>query len=71
MQPIVYSHRIQSVLQHVVKELGLTLTLSDGDCEISLANNQEMLRNLADMMEVEFVANTDREISIFTFRNKR
>lgn len=69
--PIIYSHRIQGVLQQVVKDLELTLTISDADCPISLKDNHELFLGLADMLNVEFIANEQNGVSIFTFRNRK
>lgn len=68
-QPI-YSHRIQAILQHVVVELGLTLTLSDNGGQVSLAENQEMFRSTADLAGVDVSFAQSNGVNIYTFHAK-
>lgn len=71
LTPLIYSHRIQGVLQQVVKDLKLTLTISDADCPISLKDNYEMFSGLAEVLEIEFIANEQNGVHIYTFRTRR
>lgn len=68
-QPI-YSHRIQNVLQHVVVELGLTLTLSDNGGDVSLAENQDMFRATAELVGVDVSFAEANGVNIYTFHAK-
>ncbi|KIC51866.1 MULTISPECIES: hypothetical protein [Tateyamaria] len=53
MKPIMYSHRLKSVLQHTVRELGLTLVLDDGRTELDLAENEAMIRETAQLLGLQ------------------
>jgi hypothetical protein len=44
MTPVMYSHRLKNVLQHTVRELGLTVSLTDENTPVSLADNEAMIR---------------------------
>ncbi|MEM8870953.1 MAG: hypothetical protein AAGB10_11355 [Pseudomonadota bacterium] len=71
MSKIVYSHRMQGILQQVVVDLGLALTLSDKGSDVQLAENEKMFSDLAMMMNVEFKRDQANGVTIFTFRRKR
>ena len=70
MAKIVYSHRMQGILQQVVVELGLTLTLSDSGSDVSLSENDVMLTDLANMMSLELKKSSANGFNVFTFRQK-
>lgn len=53
MTPIMYSHRLKSVLQHTVRELGLTLVLDDGRTELDLSENEAMIRETATLLGLQ------------------
>ncbi|GGX43430.1 hypothetical protein GCM10007385_09180 [Tateyamaria omphalii] len=53
MAPIMYSHRLKSVLQHSVRELGLTVVLDDGRSEVSLSENEAMIRETASLLGIQ------------------
>ena len=53
MKPIMYSHRLKTVLQHTVRELGLTLVLDDGRTDLDLAENEAMVRETAAMLGIQ------------------
>lgn len=53
MQPVMYSHRLKSVLQHTVRELGLTISLTDENTPLSLAENEAMIRETAAMLRIQ------------------
>ena len=44
MQTILYSHRLKSVLQHTVRDLGLALSLDDGAAQMSILENEAVIR---------------------------
>ncbi len=67
---IVYSHRFQGVLQQVVIELGLVLTLSDTNSPVSLPENEQMLTDLAAMMSIELKKEVIDGASYYTFLKK-
>ncbi|WP_299081351.1 hypothetical protein [uncultured Ruegeria sp.] len=50
---ILYSHRLQGVLQQMVVELGLDLILSDDNSPVSLIDNEQMLTEVAAGVNVE------------------
>lgn len=70
MSRIVYSHRIQGILQQTVVELGLTLTLSDDGSDVSLKENDAMLSNVTDAMGIVLHRAETNGVSIYTFRSK-
>lgn len=53
MKPVMYSHRLKSVLQHTVRELGLTLVIDDGRTELDLLENEAMIRETATMLGIQ------------------
>ncbi|MEL6483001.1 MAG: hypothetical protein AAFQ75_16250 [Pseudomonadota bacterium] len=53
MTPIMYSHRLKTVIQHTVRELGLTLVLDDSRTALDLAENEPMIRETATMLGVQ------------------
>ncbi|MEM7710552.1 MAG: hypothetical protein AAF264_07355 [Pseudomonadota bacterium] len=68
---IVYSHRFQGVLQHMVVELGLDLTLSDDNSPISLGENEQMLTDLAATMDIEFRKERVGKDTVYIFMKPR
>ena len=68
---IVYSHRMQTIMQQVVVDLGLTLTLSDAGAPISLKENEQMFRDLAGIMMLDMKVDSAGDVTIFTFRKRR
>ncbi|WP_299413217.1 hypothetical protein [uncultured Sulfitobacter sp.] len=48
-----YSHRLKSVLQHTVRELGLTVSLTDENAGLSLADNEAMIRETASLLRIQ------------------
>ena len=50
---IVYSHRLQGVLQQMVVELGLDVILSDDNSPISLADNEATLSEVATGLNID------------------
>ncbi len=67
MPPIMYSHRLKSVLQHTVRELGLTLVLDDHRSELSLADNEAMIQETAQMMGLKLDVQRSETGATFTF----
>ena len=53
MQPVMYSHRLKAVLQHTVRELGLTLSITDENSALALAENEAMIRETAQLMGIQ------------------
>ena len=53
MQPVMYSHRLKTALQHTVRELGLTMSLADENAPVSLAENEAMIRETAAMLGIQ------------------
>ncbi|MES0863678.1 hypothetical protein ABLN87_15105 [Ruegeria sp. SCPT10] len=50
---ILYSHRLQGVLQQMVVELGLDLILSDDNSPVSLVDNEQTLTEVAAGMNID------------------
>lgn len=67
---IVYSHRFQGVLQQVVLDLGLSLTLNDETSPVSLSDNDQMLTDLAGMMNIAIQKNAVSGGASYTFTKK-
>ncbi|MEO0937732.1 MAG: hypothetical protein AAFY38_06220 [Pseudomonadota bacterium] len=53
MTPVMYSHRLKTVLQHSVRELGLTVVLDDGRSELNLKDNEAMIRETAQLLGIQ------------------
>jgi hypothetical protein len=64
---IFYSHRLKTVLQHTVRELGLTLSIDDSNAGVSIAENEQMIRETARIMgiKVEFIAGANGTSVVF------
>ena len=67
MQPVMYSHRLKNVLQHTVRELGLTLSITDENSSVSLAENEAMIRETAELMGIQVQFETTNEATYVTF----
>ena len=69
MKPIMYSHRLKSVLQHTVRELGLTVVIDDSRTELDLLENEAMVREAARLLglQVHF-AQSDGGVSVSFFQ---
>ncbi|MEL6678429.1 MAG: hypothetical protein AAFQ51_06955 [Pseudomonadota bacterium] len=68
MSKIIYSHRMQGVIQQCVKELGLTLTLSDENTDLSLAENEKMFQEVCMIMGVTVQKHDDGERCVLIFK---
>ena len=53
MKPIMYSHRLKSVLQHTVRELCLTVVIDDSRTELDLLENEAMIRETAKLLGLQ------------------
>ena len=53
MQPTMYSHRLKSVLQQNVRELGLTVVLNDAQTDLDLRENEAMIRETASLLGLQ------------------
>lgn len=67
MQPVMYSHRLKTVLQHTVRELGLTLSLSDEKTDLSLSENEAMIRETAALLGIQVHIEQSAEGTYVTF----
>ena len=67
MQPVMYSHRLKSVLQHTVRELGLTVSLTDENATVSLAENEAMIRETAGMLGIQLSVEHGENGTYMTF----
>lgn len=52
MQATLYSHRLKTVLQHSVVELGLTVSMDDESADLSLSDNEAVIRETAAMLRI-------------------
>ncbi len=69
MSPVMYSHRLKSVLQHTVRDLGLTLAIDDEQTELSLIENEAMLRETASLLGIKIhIEQNDRSTSVTFYR---
>lgn len=68
MQKIFYSHRLKSVLQHTVVDLGLSLMINDHGADTSIRDNEAMMRETALLMrlKVEFVEQDGSVTAVFS-----
>lgn len=53
MAAIFYSHRLKTVLQHTVRDLGLTIILDDSNADVSITENEGMIRETARLMGIK------------------
>ena len=67
MTPVMYSHRLKNVLQHTVRELGLTVSLTDANAPVSLAENEAMIRETAAMLRIQLSFEHGESGSYVTF----
>ncbi len=65
---IVYSHRFRTVLQQVVLDLDLALTLTDAESPVSLQDNEAMLSELATSMNIQVRKHVGDNSTSYTFR---
>lgn len=67
MKPMMYSHRLKMVLQHTVRELGLTVSLNDELTDLSLAENEAMIRETASLLGIQIQIDTSDTGTYVTF----
>lgn len=67
MLPVLYSHRLKTVLQHTVRDLGLTLVLDDQQSDLDLSANEATIRETAGMMRVKVDFETSDSGTTITF----
>lgn len=67
MSQIFYSHRLKTVLQHMVCDLGLTLSIDDSSAQVSITDNEAMLRETAMLMRirVDIIRGADGASAVF------
>ena len=69
MQTILYSHRLKSVLQHTVRDLGLALSLDDGAAQMSILENEAVIRETAALMGIEVEIHRSEAGAVAIFYN--
>lgn len=69
MPPVMYSHRLKTVLQHTVRELGLTLSITDENTNLSLADNEAMIRETASLLGIKVQFERTENGTFVTFHN--
>jgi EAL domain-containing protein (putative c-di-GMP-specific phosphodiesterase class I) len=52
MQTTLYSHRLKTVLQHTVRDLGVTISIDDSGSDFSVEDNLAMMKETAQLMHV-------------------
>jgi EAL domain-containing protein (putative c-di-GMP-specific phosphodiesterase class I) len=67
MQAILYSHRLKTVLQHTVRELGVTLSIDDSGSGFSIEGNMAVLKETAQLMQVRVRFEKTKAGTIATF----
>lgn len=67
MAPTLYSHRLKSVLQQTVRELGLTLVLDDDRSELSLADYEAMISETTQLLGIKVDVQTAEGRTTITF----
>ncbi len=67
MHPVLYSHRLKSVLQHTVRDLGLTLVLADHRSDLNLAEVEAMIGETAQLMNIKIDIQRSDEGTTVTF----
>lgn len=70
MGKIVYSHRVQQLLKQSVVELGLTVTMTDGNGSISLTSNEKVFRDAAQSLGIDCVLLNDGNSRTLEFRRR-
>jgi hypothetical protein len=67
MQNVMYSHRLKGVLQHTVRELGLTLSLTDENAGVSLTDKEAMIRETAMLLGIQLSFEQGPNGTVVTF----
>ncbi|SPH19853.1 hypothetical protein ASD8599_00593 [Ascidiaceihabitans donghaensis] len=67
MQPVLYSHRLKTVLQHTVRELGLTLVLNDQQSLLPLRENEAVIRETAALLGINVNIEISADSTTVTF----
>ncbi|MEP1520568.1 hypothetical protein [Ascidiaceihabitans sp.] len=67
MQPVLYSHRLKTVLQHTVRELGLTLVLNDQQSLLPLRENEAVIRESAALLGINVNIEISADSTTVTF----
>ncbi|RLJ41098.1 hypothetical protein BCF46_2886 [Litoreibacter meonggei] len=67
MQATLYSHRLKTAVQHIVVELGLTLSIDDETSEVSLSDNEATIRETASLLDVQIIIQKAENATTVTF----
>jgi hypothetical protein len=71
MGTILYVHRLSKMIDEVVKDMGLTLTLSDESGDVKLAPQLENIKQLANSLGVKMLHQVQPSGSlVITFTRK-
>lgn len=64
---IFYSHRLKSVIQHMVGDLGLSFSIDDHGARVSITDNRQMIEETATRMgvKVEFHSTEQGMMAVF------
>jgi hypothetical protein len=67
MQKILYSHRLKTVLQHTVRDLGVTMSFDDSGGGFSIEDNLAVMKETAQLMQVRMQVSRTKTGTIVTF----
>jgi hypothetical protein len=67
MQKILYSHRLKTVLQHTVRDLGVTISFDDSGTDFSIEENMAVLKETALLMQVRIHVERSKTGTIVIF----
>jgi hypothetical protein len=67
MQKILYSHRLKTVLQHTVRDLGVTMSLDDSGSGFAIEENLAMMKETAQLMQVRMQVDRTKSGTVVIF----
>jgi hypothetical protein len=70
MSGLLYAHRVSKLLDELVSELGLTVTLSDERATVSLSKSMGNIKMAADQTGTELIVRAEGEVTQVTFAKK-
>lgn len=67
---VLYSHRLKTIIQHTVVDLGVQLTITDENASISLRENEAVLQEVAALMRVALTTGERDGVFVATFARR-
>ena len=67
MQATLYAHRLKTVLQHTVVDLGLTMSIDDETAKVSLSDNEAVLMETASALGIQVDIQKSTNATTVTF----